>query len=455
MKPNNNTKGKLMKIPTNPMYDIDENAVVRLISTGEIIPEYRNRFKRRAVKIRGKSHKASSHPLDRLMLLTYKPLPENKDPEWLSIRFEDNDKDNIRIDNLMWDDTYWIPSDLLGIEFGTTVWVSVYGHPNLEIRLCNHEPIFRCSSSHREIGFKNNHDGYRIISEPNGSKDLRLHRLVALTFLPHPLDTDHLTVNHKDSDKSNNRVSNLEWATFTQNNFHAYSEGPRRETVKKIRILNIEDKTEKVFSGFQDLARYLNVLPGNVHSVLDRRDYEGRPYKGYIFKYDNDPRSWVELAESGPRGKRTYKGSIACFDIASKTTTVYQSFKKLEKETSINIHTVYKLLSQKNITPYKGKYIQKYNDGVPLEWPDYPEEVIRVFSNINVSDRPIEVTDDIGITKYYSSVTEWCKEDRENRCDPAVMCRYLKQNNGKCRWRQWALEIIDLGKYSHQYIKTQ
>ena len=60
-------------------------------------------------------------------------------------------------------------------------------------------------------------DGYLIINLCcNGKyKTISVHRLVALTFLPNP---DNLPcVNHKDEDKTNNRVDNLEWCTQQYN----------------------------------------------------------------------------------------------------------------------------------------------------------------------------------------------------------------------------------------------
>lgn len=60
--------------------------------------------------------------------------------------------------------------------------------------------------------------GYRITDlKENGEKHTKyIHRLVAEAFLDNPLDLPH--VNHKDEDKANNSVENLEWCSVSQNN---------------------------------------------------------------------------------------------------------------------------------------------------------------------------------------------------------------------------------------------
>lgn len=435
-----------MKIPTNPMYDIDENAVVRLISTNEIIPEYRNRFKRRAVKIRGKSHKASSHPLDRLMLLTYKPLPEHKDPEWMSVLFRDGCRDNVTISNLEWSDEWWYPDPSLDIKNGITRWVPVYGVPILEVRILDGEVLLRNSKTHREIGYKI-YVNYKEIIIPGGFGHHWLHRLVALTFLPHPLDTDHLTVNHKDSNKENNDPRNLEWATSTQNNFHAYSEGSRNSDIRKIVVKRLSDGNETIVSGFHEMARLIGTKAQTAHCVLERRTFEGRPYKGYVFKYEDDPRSWEELANSGPREWANIPEKIACRNMVNGEIKICSSFKELRAIFGFRPYVVRNLLNSKIIIPCNDICIQEYN-GKPLKWPNYPEHILDVLRRTHATDKPIKVLDVKGNEKYYTSVTEWCNEDRPNRCDPAVLSRYMKKKeDSELRWRDWVFSYIDLSEY--------
>lgn len=66
-----------------------------------------------------------------------------------------------------------------------------------------------------------NTSGYPSVCLRNGKKQAKLevHRLVAAAFLgPKPPSTE---INHKDGDKTNNRVSNLEYVTHYENMIHA------------------------------------------------------------------------------------------------------------------------------------------------------------------------------------------------------------------------------------------
>ena len=59
-----------------------------------------------------------------------------------------------------------------------------------------------------------------LLSVKGKQKTYRVHRLVAEAFLPKNNEKNH--VNHKNGNKIDNRVVNLEWVTQAENNIHSY-----------------------------------------------------------------------------------------------------------------------------------------------------------------------------------------------------------------------------------------
>lgn len=80
----------------------------------------------------------------------------------------------------------------------------------------------------------NNTEKYlRVVLCKDGTpKTFYIHRLVAITFISN--EENYKCVNHKDGNKLNNNVENLEWCTYSHNMKHAFSNGLAKPWNKKL-----------------------------------------------------------------------------------------------------------------------------------------------------------------------------------------------------------------------------
>lgn len=82
----------------------------------------------------------------------------------------------------------------------------------------------------KNISTKINYGGYPIvmIRHKGKQKTVRIHRLLAIMFIPNPFKKPH--VNHIDGNKENYALENLEWCTRSENMKHAYKIGLKKPT---------------------------------------------------------------------------------------------------------------------------------------------------------------------------------------------------------------------------------
>ena len=102
--------------------------------------------------------------------------------------------------------------------------------------VCGYEGLYKVDENGNVFSVRNNKflkrmtfpSGYEYVHLCNGkgkTKLFRVHRLVAEMFIPNPNNLPE--VNHKDGDKLNNNVKNLEWCTNLENMRHSVETGLR------------------------------------------------------------------------------------------------------------------------------------------------------------------------------------------------------------------------------------
>ncbi len=95
-------------------------------------------------------------------------------------------------------------------------------------------------------------DGYYTITlTANGiKKNMKIHRLVGIVFIENPDNLEQ--INHKDGNKANNKVSNLEWCDSAYNQLHAWKTGLKR-TLKFAQIRITDNKVIRIFNSLNDI----------------------------------------------------------------------------------------------------------------------------------------------------------------------------------------------------------
>ena len=114
----------------------------------------------------------------------------------------------------------------------------VENYPNYKVSTTGE--VWSCKY-HKFLKFSFDRRGYARVKLYNESSKctVLVHRLVGIAFIPNP--SGKRTINHKDGVKSNNNVSNLEWATDSENAIHAFNTGLRKAPKQKSRKLSREE----------------------------------------------------------------------------------------------------------------------------------------------------------------------------------------------------------------------
>ena len=149
-------------------------------------------------------------------------------------------------------------------------------------------------------------NGYLSICLYKNSKQVTklIHRMVAEAFIPNP---DNLEmVNHKDEDRTNNNVDNLEWCTRAYNQIYSMNLHPERRKInadnstrnkkgvphkhhKQVAILDNNNNIINIYDNASTAAKFLGLHTCNVTEVCkanqNRQIEKRRRTGGHIFMF--------------------------------------------------------------------------------------------------------------------------------------------------------------------------
>lgn len=131
-----------------------------------------------------------------------------------------------------------------------------------------------------------------VLCKNSKPKTYRIHRLVAQAFIPNPENKPQ--VNHKDGNKLNNNVENLEWCTCQDNIKHAWKTGLNYNTehqyimgkssAKKIIQYSKNSEYIKEWESITKASVQLNISIQNISACCRGK---GKTAGGFIWKYKN------------------------------------------------------------------------------------------------------------------------------------------------------------------------
>lgn len=129
-----------------------------------------------------------------------------------------------------------------------------------------------------------------VLSKNGKEKRYYAHRLVAQAFIPNLNNSPQ--INHKDGNKQNNRVDNLEWCDGFYNQQHAIKTGLRKiktgKDCKNIKPILQYDKNKNFIAKWEYIKQASDILNIPAPNICDCCKGKIKSAGGYIWKYEEE-----------------------------------------------------------------------------------------------------------------------------------------------------------------------
>lgn len=224
-----------------------------------------------------------------------------------------------------------------------------------------------------------NSEGYFVkrFSTSNGKVTLAIHRLVAEYWISVPKELtdkgytkDVLVVNHKDGNKLNNSVDNLEWVTQQENMVHARETGLLNTAISNEQLEEVWKLLSQGYSNIE-IARITSMYPSIISNIRI----------GASPRYKTDKYTW------------NLRSSYDRYGLAEKKPKIIEMYKKdmTVKDISIAVHSTEETV--RNILIKEGIY--KFGGSKPVISLD---KRMQIYEMLTKGKRVRDIADLMGVS---------------------------------------------------------
>lgn len=217
-------------------------------------------------------------------------------------------------------------------------WKVVKGYPMYEVSNLGRVKSNVNPSKPKLLRQSTNKNGYKCVAlvptRGYGKADtITVHRIVATTWIPNPNNYPH--IDHINTDKQDNSVSNLRWVTPKLNAHNPITEKRRaaaiprivEKTSKTVLVYDLDFNLLSAFTSTAHASRELGLSQGNISNVCmgSLHSYKGL-YFSFVPLYSQEDRDKVEQRAVTKRRKRLDSVNKACQKRYAANLELYREY---------------------------------------------------------------------------------------------------------------------------------